>query len=222
MKYISTALIGITMLIFPGCSWFNQELKEKPAQELIQDGIDAYDDGKYTSAIKNFEQLRDWYPFSRYAILAELKIADAHYHLGQYPEAIAAYKSFEQLHPRNEAIPYIIHQTGQCYYEQIDTVDRDQTSAQKALSEFKRLVKQFPDDPFARQANVQIIKCLQSLAGHDYYVGKFYFKSRQYKAALQRFLAVITKYPDMGIHYKALSYITACEKLIANTPASGS
>ena len=50
--------------------------------------MDAYDDGDYKVAIENFQKLKDWYPFSKYAILAELKIADSHYHLEQYEEAV--------------------------------------------------------------------------------------------------------------------------------------
>lgn len=217
MKYLSIAFI-IGFAFCTSCSWFSQELKEKPAQELIQDGVQAYEEGQYSSAIKNFEQLKDWYPFSRFAILAELKIADANYHLEKYDEAITAYEEFEQLHPRNEAIPYVIHQIGRCYYERIDTIDRDQTSAQKALNVFKRLIQQYPDDPYTQQAKGYIIKCLQSLAGHDFYVGQFYYKAHQYQAALKRFMAVLTKYPDMGIHHKALQYIAACETIIANAP----
>lgn len=210
------------MLLFvTGCSWFSNELKEKPVQELVQTGVERYEEGAYTDAIRYFEQLRDWYPFSRYAILAELKIADSHYHLEQYEEAIAAYEEFEQLHPRNEAIPYIIYQIGRCYYEQMDTIDRDQTAAQKAEKVFRRLIRQFPNDPYALRSEVHIIRCLKNMAAHDFYVGQFYFKAKRYKAALQRFLSIISKYPDTGMHHRALLYITACEALIAaQTPAS--
>ncbi len=114
------------------------------AQELAWEGMDAYENGKYDKAIDKFQKLKDYYPFSKYAILAELKIADAHYQRVEYEEAIYAYENFEQLHPRNEAIPYVIYQIGRCYYDQIDTPDRDQTSAQKALEAFQRLTKQFP------------------------------------------------------------------------------
>ncbi len=213
-------LINIALLASTGCSWFGKDDVEKPAQELIQDGIQAYDGGQYKSAIKNFEQFRDWYPFSKYAILAELKIADAHYHLEQFEEAVIAYQEFEQLHPRNEAIPYVVYQIGRSYFDQIDTVDRDQTGAQKALDTFKRLIKQFPDDPYAQKARTHIVVCLQSLAGHELYVGLFYYKSKRYRAALQRFLAVVRKYPDTGVHHQALQYIANCEALIQQKEAA--
>lgn len=220
MRHLSTTLITFLIFACTGCSWFNNEFEEKSVQELIQAGVEQYEKGAYPDAIKNFEQLKDWYPFSRYAILAELKIADSHYHLQQYQEAIAAYEEFEQLHPRNEAIPYIIYQIGRCYYEQIDTIDRDQSAAKKAQKTFSRLTRQFPNDPYALRSEAHIIRCLNTMAAHDFYVGEFYFKAKRYKAALQRFLSIISNYPDTGIHHKALLYITACETLISHTPES--
>ncbi len=221
MKFRLLVFAIISLFLCSGCAWlgFGKENLEKPAVDLIQDGIDAYDQGNYTSAIKNFEQLKDWYPFSKYAILAELKIADAHYHLKNYAEAIQAYEEFEQLHPRNEATPYVIYQIGRCYYEQIDTIDRDQTSADKALGVFQRLMRQYPNDPHALRSRTHITKCIQSLAGHELYVGKFYFKSKHYKAALGRFMAVVTQYPDVGVHHQALSYIAQCEAIVAQLEA---
>jgi outer membrane protein assembly factor BamD len=202
------------MVMLSACSWL-QEQEEKPADVLIDEGVTAFNEGDYDDAIEAFEQLRDWYPFSKYAILAELKIADAHFELGQYEEAVFAYEEFEQLHPRNEAIPYVIYQIGLCHYNRIDTVDRDQTSAQKALDTFRRLKQQFPDDPYAQSASNHITRSLQSLSGHDFYVGIHYYKGKHFKAALARFRRVVTQYPDVGLHAKALAYVANCEALLA-------
>lgn len=206
------ALILILLFVFSGCAWFKPK-EEKNAQELVSDGMDQFNNGDYKDAIESFEKLKDWYPFSKFVILAELKIADAHYHLKEYDSAVEAYESFENLHPRNEAIPYVIFQTGRCYFEQIDTIDRDQTPAKKALDIFTRLKKQFPNNPYATKAEEHIKKCNKSLAGHEFYVGIFYYKSKHYKAALNRFKSVLTNYPDVGIHQQALQYITLCEDL---------
>jgi len=206
------ALILISLFVFSGCAWFKPK-EEKNAQELVSDGMDQFNNGDYKDAIESFEKLKDWYPFSKFVILAELKIADAHYHIKEYDSAVEAYESFENLHPRNEAIPYVIFQTGRCYFEQIDTIDRDQTPAKKALDIFTRLKKQFPNDPYATKAEEHIKECNKSLAGHEFYVGEFYYKSKHYKAALNRFKSVLTNYPDVGIHQQALQYITLCEDL---------
>ena len=211
--------VGCLVLLFflTGCSWF-QTKEEKPAQELAGDGMEAFKKGKYDKAIESFQKIKDWYPFSRYAILAELKIADAHFNLKEYEEAVFAYEEFENLHPRNEAIPYVFYQIGRCYFDQIDTIDRDQTSSQKALGTFNRLIKQFPEDPYAARAREHIKKCIKTLAGHEFYVGLFYFKSKHYKAALKRFEAVLNKYPDVGLHYKALQYLARAEAASKKQP----
>lgn len=204
----------IALLAVSGCAWFESK-EEKSAQELASDGMDQFNNEDFKDAIESFEKLKDWYPFSKYAILAELKIGDAHYRLEQYEEAIAAYENFESLHPLNEAIPYVIYQTGLCYFEQIDTIDRDQSSAQKALDTFKRLQKQFPHDAYSIKAQRHIKKCHKSMAGHDFYVGQFYFKSKHYKAALYRFESVLSNHPDVGVHQKALQRLTPCKEMIA-------
>ena len=203
-------LIFISLFVLTSCAWFETK-EEKPANELAYDGMDYFNEGKYRKSIEQFEKIRDWYPFSKFAILAELKIADAHYELKEYEEAIFAYEEFENLHPRNEAIPYVIYKIGRCYFDQIDTVDRDQTSAKKAFDTFQRLNRQFPENQYANRANGHIKKSLKSLAGHDLYVGLFYFKSKDYKAALNRFKSILSNYPDVGVHQKALQYIALCE-----------
>lgn len=208
-------LIGL-VLACTACSSLGKDRPEKTVQQLIQDGVAAYDLGNFADALENFEQLKNWYPFSKYAILAELKIADANYQIKQYPEAIAAYEDFERLHPRNEAIPYVIYQIGRCHFEQIDAIDQDQTSARKALEIFRRLVNQYPRDAYSRTAQTHIVFCLQSLAEHDFYIGKYYFKAKHYDAALERFLSIVRKYPDVGIHHAALMYVAKCRAFLEN------
>lgn len=212
MKRI-TALLLVSLLLISGCAWFETK-EERTAQELVSDGMDQFNDGDYKDAIESFEKLKDWYPFSKFVILAELKTADAYYRLQKYEDAVTGYEDFENLHPRNEAIPYVIFQTGLCYFEQIDTIDRDHTPAIKAMEIFMRLQKQFPGNLYANRAEEHIKKCIKILAGHEFYVAFYYFKTKHYKAALNRFKWVLANYPDVGIHEKALQYIALCEDLL--------
>ncbi len=214
------ALCLICLLMNTGCAWFDKwrgKDGEKTAYELAIEGMEEFERGKFGNSIKRFEKLKDWYPFSKYAILAELKIADAHYALQEYAEAVMAYEEFENLHPRNEAIPYAIYQIGICYFEQVDTIDRDQTATKEALSTFRRLIKQFPHDPYANLARAKIRTCLKSLAANEFHIGLYYFKTKHYEGALNRFKSVIANYPDAGVHYQALQYIAQCERLLQKT-----
>jgi outer membrane protein assembly factor BamD len=216
-----TKLLTILCLIFLPTFWgcAGKEVKDaKPAQVLAEEGMAEFNNEDYRKSILTFGKLKDWYPFSKLATVAELKIADANYHIREYQSAIMAYQEFENLHPTNEAIPYVIYQIGRCWFDQMNTIDRDQTYARKALESFRRLRRQFPEDAYAVKAGEHIDVCQRSLAEHEYYVGVFYFKGKHYKAALGRFNGVLTRYPDVGVHRKALEYIAKCEEKIKNEP----
>jgi outer membrane protein assembly factor BamD len=202
------------VLVCAGCSLFRTK-EEKSAPQLAREGVADYKDGKYRKSIKSFEKIKDWYPFSKYAILAELKIADAYFEMEEFNEAIFAYEEFENLHPRNDATPYVVYQIGMCYFLQIDSPDRDQSPASRALSTFKRLLSQFPESSYAQPARVHVHECQKSLAENEFYVGRFYYKSKHYEAAIQRFQGIVRDYPDVGVHHKAIEYIALCQAALS-------
>ncbi|MBW1896087.1 MAG: outer membrane protein assembly factor BamD [Deltaproteobacteria bacterium] len=202
-----------------GCAWF-QPKEEKTARGLAEEGMEAYRDKDYKQAIESFEQLKDWFPFSQYAILAELKIGDAHYHRKEYEEAIYAYEQFENLHPKNEAVPYVVYQTGRCYFDRLHSIDRDQSTTHQALRIFSKLIRTYPQSPYAKKANDHIRICNKNLAEHEMYVGIFYYKSKHYEAALERFKTVLRAFPDLGVHHKAIEYIPLCQAKIDDAEGS--
>lgn len=196
-----------------GCSLFTPAPEmHKSAEELASEGSSAFLAKDYKDALKAYTRLKDWYPFSRYAILAELKIADSHFHLEEYDEAILAYEDFEKMHPRNEAIPYVIYQTGLCWFNQLRTLDRDHTPARKSLNQFNRLVDQFPQSEYAQNAREYIDQCIASLAGHELYIADFYMKTGKYQAALERYKGIVEIYPDSEQSREALARIPECRQ----------
>ena len=186
--------------------------KEKGPEELMQEGLRDMEDGFYEGAIEVFQQIKDKYPYSKYVIIAELKIADALYFKGNYDEAYEAYSEFEKLHPVNPNIPYVIYQKGMCHFQRVSTIDRDQYHTRKAKEEFERLIRRFPNSVYARIAKWRLRKCYANLAKHELYVAEFYFKMKKYRAALQRYRYAIMNYADVGQYYKALRGIELCEK----------
>lgn len=189
-------ILGIVMMLLSGCALFDEPAHQmnKNAQQLAAEGAAAFMGEDYRDAVKAYTDLKDWYPFSKYAILAELKIADAHFHLEEYDEAIVAYEGFEKMHPRNEAVPYVINQIGMCWFKQIDTVDRDSTPAKNAMAQFNRMIDRFPNDKLAEEARESIATCLDNIAGHELYVADYYNKTGEYNAALKRYEYIVRFY----------------------------
>lgn len=217
LKYV---LIGVVVLfLFQGCSLFDKYFgkEELPPEKLMSEALEDLGKGNYESASEKFQEIKDRYPYSEFAVEAELKMADAEYYRKEYDSAFMAYDEFERMHPRDENIPYVIYQKGMSHFQQIRTIDRDQSHTLAAKDEFERLIKRFPDNEFADRSRKNVRKCLIFLAEHELYVGHFYFKKKKYKAALGRYKYLIEHYPDMGQYQEALEYISICKEKIGQS-----
>lgn len=177
-----------------------------------QGRMDADD---YAEAAQIFQQLKDQYPQSKYAVYAELGLGDAYYLQAKYELAYAAYDSFINRHPENEAVPYAIYQKGMSWYQKINGVDRDQTPTLSAIKEFTYLAEIYPESKYASMAQARMTEAMNILAGHEFYVGEYYFKRKDYAAALRRFRGLITAYPDSGYHPRAFNYIAQYNDMLA-------
>jgi len=215
MKKLVFLLMVVACVSLVDCTYRDPDI-DKPAHELAKNGMDEFTERNYSKSIVYFEKLRDWYPFSKFAKLAELKIADAYYHLKDYDNAIFAYEKFEELHPNNEAIPYVIQQIGNSYFNQLNTIDRDQTPALKAIETYERLIKNYPDDPLATEVVEKIRICQKNLAENQFYIGHFYYRTKRYTSALARLQSVISTYNQFPeIQAKALEFIELCQAAIS-------
>ena len=174
-----------------------------PQAQLTAKAMHYFDIGRYQLAEEEFKKIRDRYPFSPYATVAELRLADCKFYQGLYEEAIPLYEEFENLHPTNEAVPYVIFQIGSCYYKLMDTPDRDQTSTRKMIDTYNRLIKRYPESAFTLEAERRITEGRALLAEHEWVVAHWYLRTDHVPQALKRLENIVTLYPDTPIYYKA-------------------
>ena len=205
-----TGLLAL-LLSLTGCARFKQLFsyfdptgsKPETAESLVQQGMYDFNHGKYRSSLEIFEKLKERYPFSQYSLLAELKTADSQYFLKNYQEAEQLYKEFEERHPSNEAIPYIMFQIGMCSYQQIDTIDRDISGAVNAIQAFSRMLKSVPVSPYTEEVQARIRAARNFLANHEFYVANFYVRTQSYTEAEARLTYLVNTYPGCDITPKA-------------------
>jgi outer membrane protein assembly factor BamD len=220
-KAVIRGLLALVLVFaFSGCStvtgWFGKKDKgDKPPEVLAEEGIKELKKEKYVDAIETFEKIRDRYPYSEQALLAQLKVADAYFYKKKYDEAFQAYREFEKLHPTNKAVPYCIYREGLSCYRQRTTIDRDQTYTQKAIEEFKRLKQKFPDSEYIPKAEQYLARCRKDLAEHEFYVAEFYYRTKRYQAALDRYQALTQDYPDFAKNAEAKGRIEECQERLA-------
>lgn len=172
-------------------------------ESLAMQGLDYYEHGQYYRAKEVFEDLLNRFPFSEYSLLAELKAADSNFYMKNYEEAVLQYMDFEERHPTNEAIPYVMFQIGMCYYKQIDTIDRDVSNANNAIYSFSRQLRAFPNSAYRDEATTKIKAARNFLAHHEYYVVGFYMRTGAHAEAETRLEYLLAQYPDSTVAPKA-------------------
>lgn len=168
-------------------------------ETLAMEGMADFNRGKYSAALKRFVEIKDRFPFSEVALLAELKAADANYHMENFSEAKTLYEEFEANHPTNEAVPYVLFQIGMCYYSQIGTHDRDPGNAQNAVQAFERLNRAFPQSPYFVEASARILAARDFLAQHEFSVATFYVRTDEDKQAQGRLEYLLANYPEASV-----------------------
>lgn len=178
---------------------------------LVMDGIEELNRGRYRQALKIFQQVKENYPFSSVGPLAELKAADATFYLRRYQEAHTLYQEFENNHPTNEAIPYVLFQMGMCHYLRIETVDRDPAHAINTIAAFERLNRAFPDSPYRVEAGGRIAAATDFMARHEMFVATFYIKTKEYDQAQGRLNYLLGTYPDSEMAPGAQELLAAIE-----------
>ncbi|MGC8579029.1 MAG: outer membrane protein assembly factor BamD [bacterium] len=178
----------------------------------------------YEQARQTLNQIIDNYPYSTYAPLAQLRIADSYFKEGRYLEAAEAYDHFVKMYPNNKDIPYAIFMEGRSFLENQKSwlsgdipYDIDPTGIYNAYDEFRYIVDNYPSSEYADKAKQYALQCERALANHDLYIADFYISHDHYEAAINRLKTVYEKYPDSGVADKALYKLAEVYKKI-NSP----
>jgi outer membrane protein assembly factor BamD len=211
-------LILLWLITVAGCAWWDKmwgpgEERVKTPDSLYSRGKEYYDRKDYDKAIEAFRRVKEEYPLSQVAIMAELGIADSYFSDDKFVDAQVFYSEFVELHPINPNVPYAMYQLGMCHYNQMETIDRDQTETAKARTAFERLITRFPNSKFSFLGEKRLKECKERLAEHEFYVGHFYFKSKKYYAAMRRFEGITKNYPNLGLDYKVNYFLAESKRL---------
>lgn len=182
------------------------------AQSAYASALEDFYADNCTDAEPAFREVRRKYPYSRFAALAELRLADCLFNDGKYVEAIQAYEQFARRHPSHAEMSYARFKVAQSYYEQIPsewlltppTYERDQAPAQQTLHSLQRFISDFPKDPYIPRAKRMAKEALDLLAQHELYVARFYLDRDKAEAAAARLRTLLQSYPLCSVEPEAM------------------
>jgi outer membrane protein assembly factor BamD len=204
--------LTLTSLLSLGCATSGDDSKpvtySLTAKQNYEKGMAELKDEDYAEAAKYFQFVKQKYPFSKYAVLAELALADSQFDRENYTEAIDSYKTFARLHPTHDRVEdgYVAFRIGESYFKDMpgDVIllppayEKDQSAVMDALRELTDFERRFPDSKYVKKAEELRKQVLQRLVDHEVYVARFYLNSDHPKAAAMRLEGALRRYPGSG------------------------
>jgi outer membrane protein assembly factor BamD len=207
----------ITCLSMTGCSWFSSKSDAPdakvdpttvPVETLYSHGVDALNLKNYSIAVTQFDLVEENYPYSNWAVNAQLMQGYAQYLQNKYTDAIGTLNRFIQLHPTSRDIAYAYYLRALCFYEQIADISRDQKGTQDAMAALQEVVNRFPESAYARDSALKIDLCRDHLAGKEMSIGRYYERQHLYAAAIGRFQRVVDNFQTTNHVPEALHRLT--------------
>ncbi|MBK7538271.1 MAG: outer membrane protein assembly factor BamD [Myxococcales bacterium] len=184
------------------------------AQRNYEKGLDSLKGEDWVAASKYFAFIKSRFPYSKFATLAELRMADAEFGADQYPEAIDAYRVFIRLHPTHEMVVngYASFRIGEAYYKQLSgeswilppAAEGDQSSNEDAAAELVSYVEKYPQSPYRQKAQEILKKVSKKLADHEWYVAQYYWKRDKPMGTVLRLRKLLDRYRGVGYDEEAL------------------
>jgi len=207
-------LLGMAVLLplLAGCGGDSSNTEKKtsvgPVEDLYNNGVDALNSRRFTTADDQFNAVEQNYPYSTWAVNAQLMSGYSLYLQNKYTESIGTLDRFIQLHPAHRDIAYAYYLRSLCYYEQIADIERDQKGTEQAMNALREVVNRFPDTSYANDAKLKIDLCVDHLAGKEMEIGRFYQKQHLYEAAIGRFQRVVDDFQTTNHVPEALARLT--------------
>jgi outer membrane protein assembly factor BamD len=210
----------ILLAVAVGCANPPPEFEDvAPADELYSEGQKILEGKRYLgiiphtdygAAIETFQAIVDNYPYSDYAVLAELAIADPYHDDGKYEEALSYYRDFTELHPQHEKVPFAIYRSALCHERRSHSAIRDQTATLEALGFLDRLLATYPYSEYAREGETLWRELRATLADQVKRIGDFYMKRDEWESAAERYRTLLNEYPGLGLDAIALYKLGVC------------
>jgi outer membrane protein assembly factor BamD len=184
------------------------------ARQNYEKGMAKLEEEEWSEAAKYFAFVKARFPYSKFAVLAELRTADSLFGAGSYLEAIDGYKLFIKFHPTHEMVAngYASFKIGEAYFKQLPgdfwmfppSFEKDQSSTEDAANELKSFLDKYPSSPYRAKAKEILVKVGKRLADHEWYVARYYWDRGKPMGTVLRLRRLLERYRGVGYDEEAL------------------
>jgi outer membrane protein assembly factor BamD len=163
--------------------------------EVFNLGLQAYQDGNWSEAIKAFERVLVTPGFTRNPE-ARMYMARAYFGDEKYILARSEFQRVLDRYPADTVAPHASLGVCEAYAKASPILQRDQTPTENAWQSCGNVARDYAGTLVGLRAAEVQLEMYDKLAEADYARGKHYFKRRLYDSALIFYEDVLSKFPD--------------------------
>jgi outer membrane protein assembly factor BamD len=218
MRAAARAVLSALALLFTTAGCETGPLKStatltytEDAYKAYREALKEYEDKDWEDARALFSEVKRLFSYSRYARLAELRIADIDFEQGKYSDAISGYRAFVKGHRGDENVEYAKYRIAKSLFLDInDTLllppqeERDQENTAEAYKELLAFTRRFPQSRYRIDARYMLEVVTQRLVRHELYVAHYYLNEDNFVAAVARVDYALAEFPGSGLDAEAL------------------
>ena len=209
-RKVFCAILGLCCAAaMTSCAKKKLEIGREDPEKEIQKCLELSRKKHYEEAVDCLEIFKSRFADTELGHEAELKIADNYFQQKEYLIAADTYQAFLKLNPFHRQADYASYRTGVAYLKEAPKpIDRDQQYLEQAAGHLEYTIRNYPDSTYLEPAKEELKKAKERMARRYFYIGRFYYRTGEYLAAIPRFEQIEEELPETHIRLKALYYRT--------------
>ena len=182
------------VVFFSSCNEYQKAMKSEDVSVKFDVASKLYEAGKYSKAIRLFEQIAPAYKGKPSAEKMFYMYSQSLYKTKQYYLAGYQFESFAASYPKSEKIEECAFLGAKCFSKLSPVYSLDQVDTYKAIDKLQNYIDEYPESPNLAEANLLVKDLREKLEKKAFEVAKQYNTISDHKSA-------IVALDNFGINY---------------------
>jgi outer membrane protein assembly factor BamD len=204
MKKLLSLLLLIA--VFSSCNEYQKALKSEDVAVKFDMATKLYEAGKYSKAIRIFEQIAPAYRGKPQAEKLFYMFSQSYYKTRQYTLSGYQFESFVSSYPKSEKLQESAYLGAKSYSMLSPVFSLDQTDTNKALDKLQSFIDTYPNSEYVTEANSVVKVLSEKIEKKVYENAKGYNTISDFKSAIVALDNFVADYPGTPFKEDALYY----------------
>ncbi|MBG6062100.1 outer membrane protein assembly factor BamD [Flavobacterium sp. CG_9.1] len=204
MKKLLSLLLLVA--VFSSCNEYQKALKSEDVAVKFDMATKLYEAGKYSKAIRVFEQIAPAYRGKPQAEKLFYMFSQSYYKTKQYTLSGYQFESFVSSYPKSEKLQEAAYLGAKSYSMLSPVFSLDQTDTNKALDKLQSFIDTYPNSDYAAEANSAVKVLSEKIEKKVYENAKGYNTISDFKSAIVALDNFVADYPGTPFKEDALYY----------------